>query len=97
MDIRVDTLRLRAAGIGEDPAQRLASLIAQRLSSTLPDLGGALRAVAGQGDLARLDVTLQARATDNLDDLADDAATAVLRAISASGMSAGTTAPGTSA
>jgi hypothetical protein len=96
MDIRVDTLRLRAAGIGEDPAQRLASLIAQRLSSILPDLGGARRA-AGQGDLARLDVTLQARATDNLDDLADDAATAVLRAISASGMSAGTTATGTSA
>lgn len=94
MDIRIDALQLRAAGIGEDSAQRLASLIAQRLGSILPGLSSALPA-AGQGDLARLGVTLRARAGESLDDLADAAATEVLRAISASATPARTTARGT--
>ena len=89
MDIRIDKLRLRAAGIGEDSAQRLASLIAQRLSTAWPT-------AAGPGHLGRLDVALQARAGDSLDDLADGAATEVLRAISASGTPAGTPVRGTS-
>ena len=88
MDVRIDALRLRVAGTGEGSAQRLASLIAQRLSSVWP--------TAGPGDLARLDVTLQARPGDNLDDLADGAATEVVRALSASGTPARTAARGTS-
>ncbi len=89
MDIRIDALRLRAAGIGEDSAQRLASLIAHRLSTALP-------AVVEAGHLGRLDVTLHARAGDSLDDLADGAAALVLRAISAAGTPAGTAVRGTS-
>lgn len=87
MDVRIDALRLRVAGTGEGSAQRLASLIAQRLSSVCPP---------GPGDLARLDVTLQARPGDSLDDLADSAAAEVVRALSASGTPARTTARGTS-
>lgn len=87
MDIRIDRLRLRAAGIDEESAQRLAGLIAQRLRTVHP-------APAGLAQLGRLDVTLQARTGDSLDDLADGAATAVLRAISASGTPAGTSVRG---
>ncbi len=93
MDIRIDRLRLRADGIGEEPAQRLAGLIAQRLSTAR--LVPAGLAPAGLAQLGRLDVTLQARAGDSLDDLADGAAAAVLRAISASGTPAGTPVRGT--
>jgi hypothetical protein len=90
VDIRIDALRLRAAGIEENSAQRLAGLIARRLSTVLP-------ASAEPGNFGRLDVTLQARTGDSLDDLAEGAAAAVLRAISASGTSAVTPERGTSA
>ncbi len=73
MDIRIDRLRLRAAGISEESAQQLARLIAERLSS-------ALAPAAGPGHLGRLDVTLEARTGDSLDDLADSAVAGVLRA-----------------
>jgi hypothetical protein len=96
MDIRIDTLRLRADGIGEGPAQQLASLIAQRLSGALPDIASARPAV-WEGELARLDVTLHTRAGDSLDDMADGIATEVLRAISASGTAVQIGARGTSA
>ena len=77
MDVRIDALRLRAAGIGEEPAQRLASLIAaapQRRAGVLPQRRA--------GRLGRLDVTLRAGTGDSLDDLADGAAAEVLRAVS---------------
>lgn len=81
MDVRIDRLRLRAAGLGEDSARQLASLIGQRLSS-------AAASVPVPGRLARLDVTVAAGAGDSLDDLADAVATEVLRTASASGTSA---------
>jgi hypothetical protein len=79
VDIRIDRLRLRAAGIDEESAQRLAALIAQRLRTASPEAAG----VAGVAELGRLDVTLRAGAGDSLDDLADSAAAAVLRALEA--------------
>ena len=47
MDVRIDTLRLRVAGIGADAAQQLASLMAERLSGALPDIASARPAVLG--------------------------------------------------
>ncbi len=93
MDIRIGTLRLRAAGLGEDSARQLASLIAERLGAALP--AAALPGVAGPGGLGRLEVTLQAGAGGTLDDLADSAATEVLRAVSAGGAPAQALARGT--
>jgi hypothetical protein len=74
VDIRIDRLRLRAAGIDEESAQRLAVLITQRLRGA---------SLSGAAQVGRLDVTLRARAGDSLEDLADGAATAVLRALEA--------------
>lgn len=85
MDVRIDRVRLRAAGIAEDSAQKLAELIGQRLSS-------AVASIPVPGRLSRLDVTVAARAGDSLDDLADAAAAEVLRAVSASGAEGGTSA-----
>ncbi len=98
MDIRIGTLRLRAAGLGEDSARQLASLIAERLGAALPGAAlpaAALPGVAGPGGLGRLEVTLQAGAGGTLDDLADSAATEVLRAVSAGGAPAQALARGT--
>lgn len=78
MDVHIDRLRLRVAGIGEDSARQLAGLIGQRLNA-------AVSSIPVPGRLARLDVTVAARAGDGLDDLADAAAAEVLRAVSASG------------
>lgn len=74
MDIRIDRLRLRAAGIDEDWARKLAGLIGQRLSFAVASLPGPSR-------LGRLDVTVAARAGDSLADLADGAVAEVLRAV----------------
>ena len=75
MDIRIDTLRLQVGGIDGDSAQRLARLIAQRLS-TAPS-------AARPGSLGSVGVSVHADAGDTLDGLADSAAAAVLRAIPA--------------
>lgn len=83
MDIRIDRLRLRAAGIDEESAQRLAALITQRLCGASLHGASLDGAAAGAAQAGRLDVTLRARAGDSLEDLADGAATAVLRALEA--------------
>ncbi len=83
MEIRIETLRLRAAGLGEEPARRLAGLIAERLSAALP--GAAPPGAAGLDGLGRLEITLQAGAEGTLDDLADGAAAEILRAVSPAG------------
>jgi hypothetical protein len=83
VDIRIDRLRLRVAGIDEESAQRLAGLIAQRLRASIGEASLSGATPAGVAELGRLDVTLRARAGDSLDDLADGAATEVLRALEA--------------
>ena len=81
MHVRIDRLRLRAAGIDEDSAQELASLIGQRLHT-------AAASIPVPGRLGRLDITVAARAGDSLDDVADGAAAEVLRAVSGGEVSA---------
>lgn len=76
MDVRIDTLRLQVGGIDGDSAQRLAGLIAQRLSIA--------PSAARPGSLGSVGVTVHANAGGTLDGLADSAAAAVLRAIPAS-------------
>ena len=73
MDVRIDTLRLQVGGIDGDSAQRLAGLIAQRLSIA--------PSAARPGSLGSVGVTVHANAGGTLDGLADSAAAAVLRAI----------------
>ena len=77
MDVRIDTLRLRVGGIGEDSARRLAGLITQGLSLASP--------TAQPGSFGRVGITVQARDGDTVDGLAGSAAAAVLRAIPAPG------------
>jgi hypothetical protein len=78
LDVRIDTLRLKASGIGEDPTRQLADLIAWRLSAALPP-------AARPGNHGRLAVTFAAEAGDTLEGLADGVAARVLHALSASG------------
>ena len=77
MDVRIDTLRLRVGGIGEDSARRLAGLITQGLSLASPTVR--------PGSFGRVGITVQAHDGDTVDDLANSAAAAVLRAIPAPG------------
>lgn len=85
MDIRIDTLRLRASGMDRDAARQFARLVAERL-------GMALATWQSSPDAERLSglrIAVQARAGDGPDSLAAHLAAEVSRALRSASTPAG--------
>jgi len=77
MDVRIDRLRLRVAGMNADTAPQFARLVAERIGAELAALPPASRPAR----LASLQVAVAGQAGGNPDTLAAAMATGVARAL----------------
>jgi hypothetical protein len=77
MDVRIDRLHLRVAGMNADTAGQFARLVAERLGAELAALPPASRPAR----LTSLQVVVPGQAGDNPDSLAAATATGVSRAL----------------
>jgi hypothetical protein len=77
MDVRIDRLRLRIAGMDADTARQFARLVAERIGTEL----AALPPAARPARLTSLQVAVPGQAGDNQDSLAAAMATGVSHAL----------------